>query len=65
MNHRARVMSVLNYKKYDRLPLVHFGFWKETLQKWASEGHISLEEAEGWSDGNPYDAEITKKLGFD
>lgn len=65
MNHRERIMAVLNYKEYDRLPVVHFGFWRQTLNKWAEEGHISYEEAKGWSDGNPVDASINAKLGFD
>ena len=58
-------MAVLNYEKYDRLPVVHFGFWRETLQKWADEGHLTAEEAGTWGDGNPTDAAISAKLGFD
>jgi uroporphyrinogen decarboxylase len=65
MNHRERTMAVLNYQNYDRLPIVHFGFWTETLQKWAEEGHLTRMEADGWADGNPYDIAISKKLGFD
>lgn len=65
MNNRQRVMAVLNYESYDRLPVVHFGFWKDTLEKWAKEGHITEEEAEEWGDGNPVDAVISAKLGFD
>ncbi len=65
MTNRERIMAVLNYRKPDRLPIVHFGFWHETLEKWAAEGHISAEEAKNWGDGNPTDAAITAKLGFD
>ena len=65
MNNRQRVMAVLKYQPYDRLPLAHFGFWDETLLKWAQEGHLTFEEAKGWADGNPIDAVISKKLGFD
>ena len=65
MNNRGRIMAVLNYEKYDRFPVVHFGFWAETLQKWVTEGHISAEDARNWSDGNPADAAIGGKLGFD
>jgi uroporphyrinogen decarboxylase len=65
MNNRERVHAVLHYEPYDRLPLVHFGYWRETLQKWAAEGHIGTEEADGWTDGNPTDDEIAAKLGFD
>jgi uroporphyrinogen decarboxylase len=65
MTHRERALAVLRYRPYDRLPLVHFGFWKETLQKWAQEGHVTAAEASGWGDGNPVDAAISRKLGFD
>jgi uroporphyrinogen decarboxylase len=65
MNNRERTMAVLNYKEYDRLPVVHFGFWNETLLKWCDEGHITKEQALGWSDGNSFENEISRKLGFD
>ena len=65
MTHRERTLAVLNYQPYDRLPLVHFGFWEETLEKWAAEGHLSDEEAAGWKDGNRFDRSISAKLGFD
>ena len=65
MNNRERTLAILNYRACDRLPLVHFGFWEETLHKWAAKGHISTEQAQGWSDGNPIDAAITAKLGLD
>lgn len=65
MTHRERTMAVLNYQAYDRLPVVHFGYWKDTLEKWAAEGHISREEAETWQDGSPSDETIAEKLGFD
>ena len=65
MNHRERVLAVLNYQSYDHLPLVHFGFWTETLEKWAEEGHISMAEALGWGDGNEIDRKLGAQLGFD
>jgi hypothetical protein len=65
VNNRERTFAILNYKDYDRMPLVHFGFWDETLYKWAVEGHITEGEAWNWGDGNPTDAVITAKLGFD
>ncbi len=65
MNNRERAMAVLHYQDYDRLPVVHFGFWDETLDKWAAEGHITQEQADGWHDGNPIDQEITRRMGFD
>ena len=65
MNNRQRALAILNYEEYDRLPLVHFGFWDETLDKWACEGHITVDEARNWEDGNAVDAAITARLGFD
>jgi uroporphyrinogen decarboxylase len=65
MNNRERAMAILHYEPYDRLPLVHFGFWRETLAKWVAEGHVSPAEADGWSDGNEYDVIIAGRLGFD
>ena len=65
MNNRTRTLAVLNYEPYDRLPLVHFGYWTQTLDKWAAEGHVTLPEAQGWADGNAIDAAISGRLGFD
>ncbi|MBN1639750.1 MAG: hypothetical protein JXA09_00850 [Anaerolineae bacterium] len=65
MNNRERVSALLHYREYDRLPLVHFGYWDETLELWAAQGHISQEEARAWRDGNPTDTLIAAKLGFD
>lgn len=65
MTDRERVIAVLNYEPYDRMPLVHFGFWRETLEVWKRQGHLTSEEAEGWKDGNPIDVAIGGRLGFD
>lgn len=65
MNNAERIRAILHYQPYDRMPVVHFGFWEETLDKWYKEGHITKEECEGWSDGNQYDRSIGEKLGFD
>ncbi len=65
MNDRERLRAVLNYENYDRLPVLHFGFWDETLKKWAQEGHLTPEEARGWADGNAIDAAVSARLGFD
>jgi hypothetical protein len=65
MNNRTRAMAVLNYEPYDRLPIVHFGYWRELLARWALEGHISNDESEGWEDGNLIDQALGRRLGFD
>ncbi|MEN8254307.1 MAG: uroporphyrinogen decarboxylase family protein [Verrucomicrobiota bacterium] len=65
MTNRERVKAILHYEDCDRLPIVHFGYWRETLRKWADEGHIAREQAEGWADGNVIDLELSRMLGFD
>ena len=65
MTNRDRALAILRYEDYDRLPLVHFGYWRETLEKWCREGHITQEECHNWADGNPADESIGDKLGFD
>lgn len=65
MTNRERTLAVLRYQPYDRLPIVHFGYWGETLAKWRDEGHLTAEEIEGYGDGNSKDLAIAAKLGFD
>lgn len=65
MTNKERVKAILNYEKYDRLPIVHFGFWPETLEKWAQQGHVTSYQAQNWSDSTPIDRQIGDKLGFD
>jgi len=65
MTNRARALAVLRYQDYDRLPLVHFGYWRETLQKWAGEGHIPEALVKAHGDGNPADYEQNALLGWD
>jgi hypothetical protein len=65
MTNKERAMAILTYGSYDRIPIVHFGFWAETLQKWHHEGHLTSEEASQWYDGGLIDDSIGQKLGFD
>ena len=65
MNQCERLLAVLHYENYDRLPVLHFGFWGETMQKWAQEGHLTIEEVRSWGDGNLVDKAIGDRLGFD
>lgn len=68
MNNRERVQAILHYQSYDRMPVVAFGYWAETLQKWADQGYISQEEATSYplqGDGGAADISVMKKLGFD
>jgi hypothetical protein len=67
MNSRERTRAILSYEEYDRLPIVHFGFWCETLEKWHDEGHITDEDMASVPkrSGDPINSPIEKKLGFD
>ncbi|MEA3336012.1 MAG: hypothetical protein U9R25_08905 [Chloroflexota bacterium] len=65
MNNRQRTLAILNYETYDRMPIVHFGYWHETLDLWAEQGHVTLQEAQAWADGNQVDLAIGRRLGFD
>ena len=68
MNNRERMRAIMHYEKYDRMPIVSFGFWVETLEKWAAEGYITREDSEGYArygDNSPADRKLMKDLGFD
>lgn len=68
MTFRENVNAILHYENYDAMPVVAFGYWNETLDKWAAEGHITKEEADGYrqySDNSEADFSIMHKLGFD
>ena len=68
MNNRQRVDAILHGRSYDRMPVVAFGYWVETLDKWAAEGHITQEDAQGYrrqGDGGEADRRVMDLLGFD
>ena len=41
MTNSERMLNILHYKSSDRLPAVHFGYWRELLLEWAEQGKIS------------------------
>lgn len=68
MNLRENVKAILHYEDYDQMPIICFGYWHETLDKWADEGHVTREEAEEYritGDNGEADKSVMKKLGFD
>lgn len=65
MTNRERQNAILHYQNFDRMPVVHFGWWDELLDKWCSEGHLTQEEITDVADGNAKDKAIGDKLGFD
>ena len=56
MNNKEKFLSVLKYEPDAEIPVVHFGFWEETIEKWIREEHIKEND-----DLNT----IAGKLGFD
>ena len=68
MNNRQRVKAIMHYENYDRMPCVAFGYWSETVDKWADEGHITRKMAQAYKtcgDNTPADQAIMDQLGFD
>ena len=65
MNNRDRSLAILRYQNYDKMPVVHFGYWRDTIAKWSDEGHIEKGLDKEWGDGNEVDTYISDKLGFD
>jgi len=65
VNNRERTHAVLSYQPYDQLPVVHFGYWRELLERWGREGHVDPEAHVTFQDGNEVDVAISTRLGFD
>ena len=69
MTNRERAMNLLHFRSVDRLPAVHFGYWRELLDEWAEQGKISKELREGfgrgYGDGCDADRELDKIIGWD
>ncbi len=65
MTDRENALAILNYGTYDRVPIVHFGFWPETVQKWAQEGRIEQAIAEGYHYQSDREDAVARALGFD
>ncbi len=65
MTNRERAMNILHYKSVDRVPAVHFGYWRQLLYEWAEQGKISKELAKAYGDGNAADKGLDKLVGWD
>lgn len=65
MTNRENALAILRYENHDRVPIVHFGFWKETVEKWATEGNIPARLAEDYRSGSAKEAEVARLAGFD
>ena len=64
---RDDAMAILRYQTYRHFPVVHFGFWNETITKWQAEGHLTAEETEGigYGDSGANARRLGERLGFD
>ncbi|MDD4120042.1 MAG: uroporphyrinogen decarboxylase family protein [Clostridia bacterium] len=65
MDNRTRFTNILEGKPIDRMPAVHFGYWRELLIDWANEGHISHALARSVYACNHFDRILDKILGWD
>lgn len=65
MTNRERAMKILHFEAADRMPAVHFGYWRELLQEWAEQGKIPMDLAKAWGDSNDADRELDRLIGWD
>jgi len=64
LNAKERFNAVLNYQPYDRMPVMHFGFWGDTIAKWRAQGH--LEKCFSKESPEKIDhVKVAEALGFD
>ncbi len=69
MNNRERILNILHYRPVDHVPVVFFGFWGETIQKWGQEGALPKDMADGYGQwgrpGGPTDKAVFDRIGID
>jgi hypothetical protein len=67
MSHREDALAILHFKDPMHMPIVHFGFWRETVVKWRDEGHLTAQEAIGidYGDSGENAQLLGERLGFD
>ena len=65
MNNRERANAILHYKKPDRMPAVHFGYWPELIAEWVEQGHLTPDFLAGLYDGSEKEKELDGILGWD
>jgi uroporphyrinogen decarboxylase len=58
-------MNILNYKETDRIPVAHFGFWRDTLDIWKRGGYITDDEYLYEVNNSVDKSKLALKLGFD
>lgn len=65
MTNKERTLNILHFKPADRLPAVHFGYWKELLLEWAEMGILTKEEALNFKWNTKAEEKLNKLIGWD
>lgn len=65
MTNKERFNAIMHYKKADRVPLIHFSYWLQTMEKWHQEGHITADELQAFKNGDHAADNVSDRLGFD
>lgn len=65
MGLREDAMAILHEQSFQQFPIVHFGFWGETIEKWRQEGRIPEAFSGRVYDNSPAECGISNLLGFD
>lgn len=58
MTLRENYLAALSFKPYEKLPVVRFEHWPQTIEKWRREGYLTAEEPQN-------DFQLAVKQGFD
>lgn len=65
MTNRENALAILRYQPFDKVPVVHFGFWPETVKLWADQGYVDSQLASKLDYDSPEEEEVARILGFD
>ena len=65
MKNRECIQAILHYQPIEKMPVVNFGYWTETLRKWHAEGHIPGECALNRPMADKEYEAVHELLGFD
>ena len=55
MTNRPQALAIFRYQPHGHVPVVHFGYGRETLQNWVVEGCLREEDARGSGTGHAVD----------
>lgn len=64
MNYRKLFQEIMNYGKFDRMPVIHWTGWDETHERWYGEGYPKDCNAHDYFDAVPQMTNIGADLGL-